>query len=419
MRLGSFAAVVGALCSSPALYASETSVDVRVKLFAAGTALPEDDAQRALSGTPAKDGNADVRTIVSHRRSLSDSITLTANLDHTVLWVGGDSLGFAVQSPLDQLALDDDRRGLNLTDNFDEGGRHRALHRLDRFNVQLRGSSWGVTLGRQALSLGSGIVFQPLDLFSPFSPTAVDRDYKAGDDMLVIEQLFDNGSDLTWLAVARRDPGGDLTARASSFGAKWRGFVGSAEIELLGGRHIGELVVGGMFRLPIGGALLRSDLLLTRTDEPGDNRWRASGLVNLDTSFDWGGRSAYVFAELFYNGFGVGQLPSNLAELPRGLQRRLSDGELFSLYRRYAAAGLQLQVHPLASVSATLIGNLDDDSSLLSASVTFDASDAQRVQLGVVAPLGGRGDEFGRLDVAPGLTRGGGRQLFVRWVYYL
>lgn len=403
--------------------AQETNLDVRLKLFAAASALPDDDAQRRVSGTPAWDGNADVRTLFSTTRALGAASALTLNLDHSLLWVGGDSLGFAALNPLDQLALDDDRRALNLTDSIDRGGRHQALHRLDRFNVQLRGSKWGVTLGRQALSLGSGIVFQPLDLFSPFSPTAVDRDYKNGDDMLLIEQLFDNGSDLAWLAVARRDDAGNLTGRASSFAGKWRGFVASAEVELLAGRHIGETVLGAMLRVPIGGALLRSDLLLTRTDEVGDNRWRGSVLVNVDTSFDWASRSAYVFAELFYNGFGVGQLPSDLAQLPSGLQRRLRDGELFSLYRRYAAAGIQVQAHPLASVSATLISNLHDRSTLLSASVSIDASDAQRLQLGVVAPLGGRGDEFGRLDVAPGLTpnltRGGGRQLFLRWVYYL
>ena len=251
------------------------------------------------------------------------------------------------------------------------------------------------------------------------SPTAVDRDYKNGDDMLLVEQLFNSGSDLTWLAVARRDDAGDLTARASSFAGKWRGFVGSAEVEFLSGRHVGETVMGGMLRLPIGGALLRSDLLLTRAEGQSGDRWVASGLVNLDTSFDWGGRSAYVFAEVFYNGFGVGELPDSLSDLPEGLQRRLRDGELFSLNRRYVAAGLQLQAHPLASISATLISNLRDRSTLVSASLTLEPSDAQRLQVGFVAPTGGRGDEFGRLDVAPGFTRGGGRQVFLRWVYYL
>ena len=61
---------------------------------------------------------------------------------------------------------------------------------------------WAVTVGRQAVSWGSGIVFQPLDPFNPFAPTAVDRDYKAGDDLVLIERLFDNGHDAQLLRVS-------------------------------------------------------------------------------------------------------------------------------------------------------------------------------------------------------------------------
>ena len=40
------------------------------------------------------------------------------------------------------------------------------------------------------MSWGNGLVFQPMDLFNPFTPTAVDRDYKPGNDLLLVEMRY-------------------------------------------------------------------------------------------------------------------------------------------------------------------------------------------------------------------------------------
>lgn len=407
---------------------TDLELDARIKLFGSGVALPGDDLQRATSGSPAYDGSADLRSMLRVKSSQAVGL-LAIEVDHSLMWLGSDSLGFAALNPLDQVVTSDDRRALDLTFRIDDGDRYQAIHRLDRASIGLRRDNWGLTIGRQALSMGSGIVFQPLDLFSPFAPTAVDRDYKNGEDLLLFERLFADGSDLTLLAVTRRDFDGDLTARASSLAGRWRGFVGSAEIEVIAGRHTGEAVAGGSIRMPFGGALARMDVLVTRLGDSAQGTVPAdagdlvvTGLVNLDYSLEFSGRSVYLFAELFFNGFGVGQLPDNLAlsatQLPAALQRRLASGELFTLMRLYSALGGQIQIHPLASASLTVLSNLDDHSSLLNASLTFEPSDNQRLQAGLVYPLGGRGDEYSRVDVLPGLTQGGGRQLFARWVYY-
>ena len=44
-----------------------------------------------------------------------------------------------------------------------------------------------------------------MDLFNPFSPTAVQRDYKVGDDMAHV-QLPLNTGELQMLYLPRRDP---------------------------------------------------------------------------------------------------------------------------------------------------------------------------------------------------------------------
>jgi hypothetical protein len=96
---------------------------------------------------------------------------------------------------------------------------------------------------------------------------------------------------------------------------------------------------------------------------------------------------------------------------------------LFNVMRDYLAGGVTYQWHPLLVQTVTLIGNLNDGSLLLQTQINFDPGDNQRLELGVVEPLGGSGDEFGGVPVVADpagsrLTVGGGSRLYARWVYY-
>ena len=427
------AGLVAALCAGPA---AGLEFDARIKLFGTASALPAHDLQRRLGGTPAYDGNADLRLML---RQTAGPFTFLA--DHALTWVSGDSHGFAnaLQPTLDQSPSGDHQRTLNLTWEIDQGARHRSWGRFDRLAVQYRGGPWALTLGRQAVSWGSGLVFQPMDLFNPFAPTTVDRDYKAGDDLLLVERLLPNGGDLQLLVVGHRTRQGlgasahfpslersrgaaaPITEAAwrnqgrTSVALRWHGFAGQAEFDLLAARHYADRVLGVSLRLPVGLALLRSDLVATRLDRGG---WKGSGLVNLDASFVLGRRNAYVFAEYFHNGFGLHRLPKDGEALPLALAHRLQRGEVFSRMRDYLALGGNLEWHPLVNQSLTLIGNLGDGSLLLQTSVTHERGDRQRLQLGLVVPLGGRGKEFGGVPAGLDATSGGARTLFLRWVYY-
>jgi hypothetical protein len=131
-----------------------------------------------------------------------------------------------------------------------------------------------------------------------------------------------------------------------------------------------------------------------------------------------------VFGEYFHNSFGVRELPDAAIDYPEPLIQRLGRGELFNLMRDYLAAGASIEWHPLLNHTTTLIGNLQDASLLLQTQLSFDPSDHQLIELGLVHPIGGRGDEFGGVPVARDeagsvLTVGGGTSAYFRWVYYL
>ena len=392
----------------------------RMKWYTSGRSLPAGDALRQQSGesTPLAH-NADLRLM--WRPQFGD---LKFHVHHSAAWLRTDVADRSPGLTFDQTATADDRRLMDLTwgDRASDADGTQRVHRLDRFAAEYRTARWGVTVGRQALSWGGGMAFQPMDLFNPFAPTTVDQDYKAGDDMILVEHLFGNGSDLQMLAVMRREPGrdgfrGDVTADAGSVAAKYALALDDGELELMAAHHYGEQVLGAGMRIPLGGALLRSDLVWARAD----GRIRLSGLVNADYTFAVAESPVHVFAEYFHNGFGVSELPTDLSALPTPLLERIAvRRELFNLMRNYLAVGTSFRWHFLLNQTATVLANLHDSSYLAQTALNYDSSNASTLQVGLAVPIGNAGDEFGTLAVGDerGLTVGGGEQGFLRFVRY-
>ena len=395
------------MCAEPA----SSVFKVRGKWFTAALALPDGDALRHASGDATLvDHNVDLRLMWQRDRG-----RLRVIVDHSTTAIGGDSVqlgGGGSGFVLEQVPGADGNRLFDLSWQVAESGGARLLHRFDRLAVAYRTPRWGVTVGRQAVSWGAGLVFQPMDLLSPFAPTSVDQDYKPGDDLLLIERLFESGADLQVLAVGRRS-GGRADWAASSVAAKYRGMAGEVEFELLGARHRGEQVFGLGWRVPLGGALARTDIVWTKTRAGGSV---VSGVLNADYSLAAFGTLFHLFAEYHHNGFGVRSLPDE--PLPRPLRERLARGEVFLRMRDYLAIGVSFRWHFLVQQSVSMITNLGDGSRLLQAAVTYDPSDAARLQAGFAKPFGDAGDEFGRAAVAEGMTAGGGAQAFLRAVRY-
>jgi hypothetical protein len=281
------------------------------------------------------------------------------------------------------------------------------------------------------VSFGNGLVFHPLDFINPFSPLAIDKDYKTGDDMLYGQWLLSArgprtgvpGSppvtppvgDIQAIWLPRRDPlTHEIESAQSTYAAKLRHRFGAVDLDVLAARHYDERVAGlGVVR-SVGGAVWRLDTVYA--DLAGGGAW--SLVTNVDYSWVWFGKNFYGYAEYFRNGFGE----SGRAAYPApnaDLAARLARGELFTLARDYLAFGGQLEITPLFNLHASVVRNLNDASRVLQVRGVWDWQQNLQLLGGVNWAGGARGSEFGGVPVT-GLPYyvSAGHSVYARLAYY-
>jgi hypothetical protein len=238
-----------------------------------------------------------------------------------------------------------------------------------------------------------------MDLFDPFGPTATDTEYKHGVDMLYVQRLFADGSDLQFILAPRPSRAdGPATVDASSAALHFQTTLFGHGTTLLLARDHGDWVTGLGVNGALGGATWNVELVPTVLKAGGV---RVSGIANISDALTLFGRNATVFAEYFRNGFGVAGQPFDLASLPPDLVDRLARGQVFDTRRDYLAGGATLEVTPLLDLSPTLIVDLNDGSVLALAAATYSLADNVTLAAGVQAPIGRARTEFGGLPLTP------------------
>src|SRR5579871_632798 len=288
---------------------------------------------------------------------------------------------------------------LNLTATFTGRGEVLGQASIDRLALAYTTPGWVVRVGRQAVTWGSGLVFRPMDLFDPFSPSATDTEWKPGVDMLYVQRLFADGSDVQLIVVPRPTrPGGPLTADASSEALHAQTTLAGHQTTFLIARDHGDWLAGVGVNGALGGATWNVEVVPTVLRS---GPTRVSGLANISDAVTVFGRNATLFAEYFHNGFGVADRDLALLTLPPDLAGRLARGQLFNTRRDYLAAGATVELTPLLTASPTLIVDLNDGSLFALAAATYSLSDNLRLVAGAQAPIGPKRSEFGGLPLAP------------------
>ena len=380
-----------------------------------GQSFPDNSAFNQLVGSSALDIESDLRLnleATKGRWSFDAAYQLFAGYGDRINPAGLLPGGLSNRLP------NDDRRFFNLTDAIDDDGKFVALHRLDRLWVGYANDKAVVRVGRQALSWGNGLIFSPMDIVNPFDPTQVDTEYKAGDDMLYGQYLRDNGHDIQFSYVARRDiVSGDPDSDESTAAVKYHGIAGDAEYDLLVATSYGEttLAVGG--NRSIGGAVWRGDLVVT--DALSGSKVQL--VTNLSYSWVWGGKNVSGVVEYYFDEYGQkdGHYDSqSLAQNPELLQR-LARGQSFTIGRHYVAGGLMIEMTPLWIVAPNLFANVEDGSALLQIVTRNNLSEDMEFIGAVNIPIGPDGSEYGGIALdMPGVFLSTDTSLFAQLAWY-
>jgi hypothetical protein len=378
---------------------------------------PDNSIFREISGSRATDINLEARFKFSGRND-----GWNYNLDYQFIGLHGDTLELANSLPGSSLPLSnvisDDRRWWNLTYSFGDEDSTVFIHRLDRLNVGYTTEHTVWRFGRQAISWGNGLVFTPMDVFNPFDPAAVDKEYKTGDDMLYGQYLFDSGNDLQAVAIVRRDPvTGEVQKDQSSLAFKYHGFLGMNEFDLLAAEHFGDQLLGVGGIASLGGAVLRGDLTWTRTGL--DDVF--SAVASLSYSWTWAGKNISGVLEYYYNGFGQenGAYASSDLRLNPDLLLRLERGELFTLAQHYVAASATVEMTPLFMLIPNFFINLQDPSALAQLVAQYDWKQNLLVLAALNLPIGPAGTEYGGIEApVDGLYFSTGPSLFAQLAWY-
>lgn len=263
-------------------------------------------------------------------------------------------------------------------------------HELDRASVAWRGGPAELTVGRQAIGWGRGVLFGAVDLFAPFSPLEADRAWRRGVDAARAEVRLGERASIDAAAAFGQDADPD----ASIYAARVRGYAGEADAELLLGRRARDLVVGAATSAAVGDAEAHAEAALFRTPaanpDPlfGDARLVAKAVVGGSYRFPLG-NGVPVWVEYHYSGFGAARPGEQLARFADpSFAARLARGDTQITNRHAVALLATYEANEEATFQLLWLVSPRDGSGVLSPSATLSLGDRATVQATAYVPHG-------------------------------
>ena len=246
-------------------------------------------------------------------------------------------------------------------------------HEIDRGLVSFH-PEWGeVTVGRQAIGLGRGVLFGAVDMFSPFSPLEVDREWRRGVDALRAEYRLSATSSAELIGVF-----GETWEQSALLG-RLRGYVGDIDGALIFGKRAEDTMIGSAVSTIVKGAEVHAELAVfdTAEEQPEGGLWGDEHLAAktvLGASYTFAvGNGLTLLAEHHYSGFGVEDAKDVLVRLQEeDFQDRLLRGDMQILGRQAVAVQLGYPFNDAVNGSFLVLMNPTDGSGVISPSLRLD-----------------------------------------------
>jgi hypothetical protein len=259
---------------------------------------------------------------------------------------------------------------------------------IDRAAVHMSFSGADVTIGRQAIGWGRGVLFGAVDLFAPFSPLEADREWRRGVDAVRGDVKLTDRMSLDAVAAF------DDTVPGSAFVGRLRGYAGKADLEVLGGYRSRDLFAGVTSSAAVGDLEFHGELAVFRSDAvPGSlsfSERRMIPKVVAGSSYRFPiGNGVLMYVEYHYSGFGApsaDQILPNLRDLT--FQERYLRGDMQILGRHAAAAFASYEYSPEITLTGEWLFSPVDGSGVVIPSVTWTVSDRWSVLFSGYVPHG-------------------------------
>ncbi|MFK7988182.1 MAG: hypothetical protein AB8I08_19330 [Sandaracinaceae bacterium] len=273
---------------------------------------------------------------------------------------------------------------------------YRHLHELDRAYVSLHLPFLELTAGRQAIGLGRGVLFSAVDIFAPFSPTEVDREWRRGVDAIHAELRIPDVSQLSadFIVAFGNVNDGDLDSFAML--GRVRAVLGDIDGSVMLGQRGDDTMVAGVLSATVGDAEVHGELAMFGTDGAGvDGGFFgtrgvvAKGLLGGSYQLDIH-RGIRLVLEYHYSGFGVdnvGDDPSILFD--DAFQARFARGDSQLLGRHALALVVSAELVDEVSAAVSYLQSPVDGSGLVAPTVTWVASDMFTLVVSGFLPWGG------------------------------
>jgi hypothetical protein len=259
-----------------------------------------------------------------------------------------------------------------IADDDDSFYRHEIDRGLFAFHPE-----WGeVTVGRQAIGLGRGVLFGAVDVFAPFTPLEVDREWRRGVDALRAEYRMSATSSAELIGAF-----GETWEQSALLG-RVRGYMGDIDGSLIFGKRAEDLMVATAVSTIVTDAEVHAEFSLFDTPEaqPDGGLWNDDDLVGktvLGTSYTFDvGNGLTLLVEHHYSGFGVRDARDALIRLQDSdFQDRFLRGDLQILGRQALAGQVSYAFDDATSGSLLVLTNPTDGSGVVSPSLRLDLND--------------------------------------------
>jgi hypothetical protein len=252
---------------------------------------------------------------------------------------------------------------------------------LDRASFAYQPKGMNLTIGRQAVGWGRGTIFSAVDIFAPFTPLEINREWRRGVDAVRADiKITDKTSvDL----VSAWGPSWD----ESALGVRLRGYVGPIDAEFLLAKRAGDFMYGITSSASVGDAEVHGELAVFKTpgDVPdsglfGNPNLIPKALLGVSNNFNVG-TGLKVLLEYHYSGFGVNDantLPSLLTN--PDYQNRIQRGDTQILGRQALALQGSYTFNERWNGSLEILQSLIDSSGVIIPSVSWDLTDNMSIQ---------------------------------------